>query len=249
MSTKSKNIVGVLFAAGVGSRLRPITDTLPKPLVKIVGQTLLERNMHQISKYVDRFVIVVHYLKEQIIEAIGDEFEGKKVVFVGQSSPKGGTLDALRVAIYKGKISPQENIWVMNSDDIHGSDIFQKFAELITRDPDKALIGAKQTDDRERLKQVGVIKKTSDGEFVKIIEKPQEFISDLVNVGIYYFPTKIKKYISKEAEFTDEKEEFITDLLNDYHKDNPIGVVPSQGMWIPISTPQDIESAEQVLSS
>jgi MurNAc alpha-1-phosphate uridylyltransferase len=58
----------MVLAAGLGKRMRPITDTLPKPLVTIAGKTLLDRGLDSLAAAgVEKAVVNVHYLPEQIV--------------------------------------------------------------------------------------------------------------------------------------------------------------------------------------
>ena len=62
----------MLFAAGLGTRLKPLTDTTPKCLVQAGGKTLLEHSLDALIRAgVDEVVINVHHLREQVIEAVG----------------------------------------------------------------------------------------------------------------------------------------------------------------------------------
>ncbi|MBF0128336.1 MAG: nucleotidyltransferase family protein [Magnetococcales bacterium] len=63
----------MILAAGLGKRLRPLTDTLPKPLVEMGERPLLEQTLLQLAALgVGRVVINVHHLAERILERIGD---------------------------------------------------------------------------------------------------------------------------------------------------------------------------------
>ena len=59
----------MIFAAGLGTRLKPLTDTMPKALVSVGGEPLLKRVIHNLSVAgVDRIVVNVHHFAQQIID-------------------------------------------------------------------------------------------------------------------------------------------------------------------------------------
>lgn len=237
---------GILFAAGKGSRLAPITDTIPKPLVSINGTTLLERNMQSISELVDEYIIVISYLGQMIIDQIGETYQGKPVQYVWQENPKGGTFDALRngvTAMQEG----QHHYLVMNSDDIHGVKLFDLLHDHIDTTSESPAIGTHVYSDKSRLSQFGIIQTKSDGTFEAIIEKPQEYVSDMVNIGVYYFPASTRPLIYPRPE-GQESEEYITDFVNLVNKQMPIQVLASSGQWLPVSYPEDIEKVEGLLA-
>ena len=62
----------MILAAGRGERLRPLTDTLPKSLVEVQGESLLERHLRSIrSAGIDTVVINLGWLGDQIVERVG----------------------------------------------------------------------------------------------------------------------------------------------------------------------------------
>ncbi len=235
---------GILFAGGKGSRLSPITDSIPKPLVKIKNKTLLERNLDNIYDIVDEYIIVISYLGEKIINSIGDFYKEKPVTFVFQKNPKGGTLDALRSGLSKVE-SGDHNFLVMNSDDIHGQYLFENMLTHIKNTPNSPAIGAHIYPIKERLNQFGIVKKTIENLFDGLIEKPQEYVSDLVNIGVYYLPSFILSLIDPYKENLSDKEEYITDFINLINETHNINVIESPDIWIPISYPKDIDDANK----
>jgi len=231
--------IGILLAAGRGTRLQPFTDTTPKPLVKYQGKTSLEWNLDEMFDLVEYYIIVVHWLSEQIIAKIGPEYRGKKVVYVVQENPKGGTLDAFRVAI--NQISKEfTGLVVANSDDIRGQEYYQELAEKISQNPLEPIMAAKIEPDKSKLNQFGVIKLDSSGKYQEIVEKPQVFVSDLINIGLYYFPAKIVKIMPEKVNKPGH-EEYLIDLFNIWVKTNPVTVVsPKQGFYKTITSMSDL---------
>ncbi|MCK9558827.1 MAG: NTP transferase domain-containing protein, partial [Candidatus Marinimicrobia bacterium] len=66
----------VILAAGAARRLAPLTDSIPKCLIKIGDKSLLENQLDALQRYgVDETLIVVGYLKEQIMEKIGSQYK------------------------------------------------------------------------------------------------------------------------------------------------------------------------------
>ena len=231
----------ILFAAGKGSRLAPITDTLPKPLVSVQGATLLERTMLHLSPLVDNFIIVIGYLGDMIQAKIGDTFDGKPVQYQEQLNPKGGTLDAFRTGLQKVKLP--NNTIVMNSDDLHGVELFTLLAEHIDQNPNQPAIGAHKYPHKSRLSQFGIIRENQ-GKFQEIVEKPSQYVSDLVNIGCYYIPYTYHSLIPQSNQVPHQGEEYITDFINIVSEKTPMKVIGSHGLWHPVSYPQDIDSAE-----
>ena len=89
----------MILAAGYGKRLAPLTNDLPKPLLKVGDKTLIEHNIETLSKYgVKEIVINVSYLGQQIIDFLNDKFPNLKINFLLEEKPLGtggGIVNAL----------------------------------------------------------------------------------------------------------------------------------------------------------
>ena len=241
----STNLISIIFAAGRGTRLIPLTDTTPKPLLKVQNKPLIEWNMEQAVDKVDKFVIVISYLGEQIQKYFGGNYKGVPIEYVMQTNPKGGNLDALSIAIYNS--SPDvltKNYLIQHCDDIHGKQTFDNLFDKINQNPGQAYLSAKVIEDREKLKSFGVFRVNEQYKFLEIIEKPQEYISELANIAISYFPNKVINFVLKNIEYTG-KEAFITDMFNEYSKHYPIEIVPTTALWIPITSISDLDLAQK----
>lgn len=83
---EKKNMQAIILAAGLANRLRPLTDTQPKCLLKVGGKTLLEMTINNILKNgITSFVIVTGYRENMIKEHIAEKFPGLDLIYITNS--------------------------------------------------------------------------------------------------------------------------------------------------------------------
>ena len=115
MSAKATTIpkTAMVLAAGLGKRMRPITDTIPKPLVKIAGKTLLDWGLDGLAAVgVETAIVNVHYLPDQIIAHVADR-EAPRIVI---SDERDGLLDSAGGIVKAlGELGPAP-FFVLNAD-------------------------------------------------------------------------------------------------------------------------------------
>lgn len=220
----------VIICAGKGTRMRPLTETTPKPLIKVCGKPILQHIVEALPPEVDELVLVVGYLKEQIEAFCGSEFLGKRVQYAYQEDFAGGTGDALLCAkdLIHGKFL------FMYADDIHGKDALAQ----VVREENAMLGMHSKTPER-----FGVLEQNEDGTLAQIVEKPEHPTSDMVNIGGFVVDDSIFSYavpVSKSGEL------YVTDMINAYAKEHPMKII-EQTMWLPIGYPEHIVEAEAVL--
>ena len=87
----------IVLAAGLGTRLRPVTDFVPKPLVPFYGKPFLLYTLETLSSFTDEIVVVTHHREEMIRDAIGRQVDGVPVQYVHQPELL-GTGDAILTA-------------------------------------------------------------------------------------------------------------------------------------------------------
>ncbi|RWN97905.1 MAG: nucleotidyltransferase family protein [Mesorhizobium sp.] len=102
----------MVLAAGLGKRMRPITDTIPKPLVKIAGKTLLDRGLDSLAEAgVKRAVVNVHHLSQQIVAHVAERNTPRIVI----SDEGSGLLDSAG-GIVKALPNLGVRFYVLNAD-------------------------------------------------------------------------------------------------------------------------------------
>lgn len=220
----------VILAAGKGTRLRPLTEHTPKPLVAVAGMPLLDHIAAALPSAVDELIIVVGYLGDQIKDHCGAEYFGKKVTYVTQVEQR-GTGHALWLCkdLLRGRFL------FMFADDIHGkADIAR--ACSYTR---SMLTLTTETPER-----FGIVVRNPDGTLAEFVEKPENPPSNLASTGVFVLDTNIFNY---ELKTETKGELYHTDVIKEYAKQYPIAVV-EQSVWIPIGYPEDIHQAEKILA-
>lgn len=221
----------VIFAAGEGKRMHPLTLERPKPLVEVLGKPLIEHIWEVLPSVVDEVVVVVGYRREMMRDFLGDEFMGKRVTYVEQDEPL-GTAHALRIC--KPHLENEDKFLLMYADDLHGKEGVARCVE-----EDMALLVSFVDDPR----RFGVVVTNDDGTIKNIEEKPEHPKSNLAVTGVYVLSPKIFEY---QALHTHGGEYYLTEMIEEYIKHNPMQVVESD-FWVPIAYPHDIARAEEIL--
>jgi MurNAc alpha-1-phosphate uridylyltransferase len=103
----------MVLAAGLGKRMRPITDTMPKPLVRIAGKTLLDRGLDALAAAgVDKAVVNVHHFPEQIVAHVAGRRQPKVVI----SDESAGLLDSAGGIVKALPQLGEQPFYVLNAD-------------------------------------------------------------------------------------------------------------------------------------
>ena len=164
--------------AGRGSRLRPHTLTIPKPLIPVAGKPIVQRLVEDITKVCDEPVEEIAF----IIGDFGDQVE-KDLIAVAENLGAKGSIyhqeEALGTAhaILCAKNSLEGKVVVAFADTLFKADF------TLDSDAD-GIIWVNQIDDPSAF---GVVKLDGNNTITDFIEKPQTYVSDLAIIGIYFF--------------------------------------------------------------
>lgn len=221
----------IIFAAGEGVRMRPLTLTTPKPLLSYRGTTNLDHLFAALPHEIDEAIITIDYLGQQIREYCGDNFYGRSIKYV-QGSSDGNALGFLATKSY---ITLGERFAVAYGDEVFaGDEISRCFAHEYSwicypvEDPTK----------------VGVVSVDDKGFITQIVEKPLQPESNLaadgfmiINADIFDYP--LEKHTNGEYIFADLMKQFVLDH-------SVYAVMGSPGHQ-QLTTPTDIEYLNQTV--
>ncbi len=195
----------VIPLAGKGTRLRPHTHTVPKPLLDVAGKAVLDYVVEDVLRQLDveMLVFITGHLKEQV-EAHVEKNYTVPAVFVEQEV-QDGTAGAIKLA------EPYVDgpVLIIFVDTLFDADL-----SVINAHPEAdGFIWAKEVDDYQRF---GVILTDEAGMMQRIIEKPKEPISRLANIGVYYLRDHRLLFEGIDHTLASDKymgEYFLTDAL------------------------------------
>ena len=163
----------IIPLAGKGTRLRPHTHVVPKPMLKVAGRPVMDWVMDRLSGLpVSELIFITGHLKEQV-EAYSTGRYGFPCRYIEQVT-QDGTAGAVNLA----RPHVQEPILIIFVDTVFEADL-----SIIPRTNADGIIWAKEVEDYQRY---GVVVKDRAGFMTRIIEKPSEPISKLANIGLYY---------------------------------------------------------------
>ncbi|MBI3035258.1 NTP transferase domain-containing protein [Candidatus Woesearchaeota archaeon] len=173
----------VLLVGGRGTRLRPLTDKIPKALLEVQGKTITEHLFDLLKKYGIRDVALsVGYLKDKIKEHFGDGSGlGMNIAYVEESEPL-GTAGPLKLA--KGFL--KDSFIVSNGDELKDINIPRMF-RLHKRKNALATIALTTVDDPSHY---GVAK-LDGSRIMEFVEKPANPPSNLINAGFYIIEPEV----------------------------------------------------------
>jgi bifunctional UDP-N-acetylglucosamine pyrophosphorylase/glucosamine-1-phosphate N-acetyltransferase len=219
----------IILAAGLGTRLRPHTLTTPKPLLPVRGRPILDWGLGALPREVDRVLVVVHYLAEQIEAYLRTQQRFAEWVAVRQEQPR-GTGDAFRACREHIR---SERFLVLNGDDLYGA------ADLAALAACAAGVLVHPVNEPRRF---GIAFLKPDGALDRLVEKPDLQGTHLANTGAYLFPREVfetELTVSARGEFE------ITDYVSALAARRPVQV-PRCRFWLPIGTVETWQKAQEM---
>lgn len=223
----------VVLAGGMGTRLRPVVQDIPKPMAPIGERPFLSFILDELyTQGVRRVVLSTGYRHEVVEDYFSHEYNGLEIAYSVEDSPL-GTGGAIKKAL-KNVNTP--HAIVLNGDTMFKARL-QEMKKIHLQNSADITLALKHMDDCERY---GVVE-TSEGRIQNFGEKRAN-TAGAINGGIYMLRTTLLEEFNLPEKFSFEK-----DFLEAYNKNVKMMAYPSNGYFIDIGIPDDYARAQQDL--
>ena len=183
-------VKAVLLVGGMGTRLRPLTYRLPKPLVPVLGKPLIMHVIDSLPTEVDEIIIPIGYKKDAMQEYLAKNPTKRKITLVDEPQPMGTGGAVKNVEDYI-----EGTFLVVNGDIITSLDV----AKFLAYHREKGGVATISLWPVEDPTPFGVVDLAEDGRIKRFQEKPkrEEAFSNLINAGAYALEEEVLGYIGK----------------------------------------------------
>ncbi|PKP23300.1 MAG: nucleotidyltransferase [Bacteroidetes bacterium HGW-Bacteroidetes-21] len=224
----------VIMAGGRGERLKPLTDSTPKPLLKIGEKPILEHNLDRLAMFgIDDFWITLKYLGSQIESHFGNGKEKNiKINYIFENEPL-GTIGS----VSKIKNFEHDYVLVTNSDLLTNIDYEHFFLDFLKEQADFSVVTIPYSVDIPY-----AVLETNNNNIINFREKPT--YTYYSNGGIYLMKKEVLSQIPMEKHYN------ATDLMEVLIKSNKkIISYPLSGYWLDIGRHEDYLKAQKDIDS
>jgi mannose-1-phosphate guanylyltransferase len=228
----------LVLAGGEGTRLRPLTHTVPKPVMPLAGRPFLTFMLDWLRGHgVDDVLLSCGFLAHAVEEVLGEQYEGMRLTYVHEDEPL-GTAGPVRLAADEGLLA--DRLFILNGDVLTDMDLTSQLAFHEEKDA-KATLALIAVEDTA---SYGVVPTDEDGAVTEFLEKsPGPAPTNRINAGAYVIEREVVERIPSGRAVSFEREVFpalVGDGLYGYMSD---------GYWIDIGTPERyLESTYDLLS-
>lgn len=222
---------GIVLVGGLGTRLRPITESVPKPMVDVAGRPFLEYVLDElIEKGISRVCLAVGYKAEVVTQHFGSEYRGVPIVYSCEDSPLGTGGAIIRALDFV----EGESILIVN-----GDTLFQvNLNDMLDKHEDRQANLTIAVKHMNNFTRYGVVIVNGRG-LVTDFEEKKAKTDGFINGGVYILNRKCILEIPLPETFSFER-----DFMARYCKELEINSYKSDGYFIDIGIPEDLERAQ-----
>lgn len=220
--------VGILLVGGFGTRLKPLTDESPKPMLPVAGLPVTEHQILAAKKAgIHTLVLATSYLAEVFTPYFGDGSKwGMKILYAVEKEPL-GTGGAIRNAAEL--LGRDEPVVIFNGDVLSRHSIADQISFHVTKGADVTLHLIEVEDARA----FGCVPTDSDGRVSAFLEKMDNPVTNSINAGCYIFSPHVIDQIPLNTVVSVERETFPTLVSSG----RPVFGYKEQAYWLDVGTP------------
>lgn len=210
----------LILAAGRGRRLGQLTEQVNKCLLEVGGKSLLAYSLDCVAKIpqISEIVIVVGYQAEQVVNKLGDHYQGKPLKYVFQTEQKG-----LVHAIEQSKeVLGKDDFLLMLGDELMTNARHLEMIRVFEEENIFGLCGVLLVENKDLIKKTYAIFQDGQGKIAKLIEKPQDPPNSIMGTGNCLFRNEILSYIAKTPINPNRGERELPDLIQTAINDGKI---------------------------
>lgn len=234
LGTVQRDNWAVIMAGGRGTRLGPLTDDTPKPMLKVAGRPILERLvLHLVGSGIGRIYLSVNYLADQVIEHFGDGADHGCEIRYLREDPEvplgsGGSLGLLAAT----GDQPTAPVLAMNGD------LITDFAvgAMLERHAEAGAVATMAVKEYRHRVPFGVVRQDDEGRLTELVEKPSH--AWFVNAGIYVIEPRLLERVATDREFP------MTELFEDaQRRGETVATWMMTDEWQDIGQPAELRRA------
>jgi NDP-sugar pyrophosphorylase family protein len=231
----------LISAAGRGSRMLDLAKDKPKHLIEVNNKPFLYYLLNNLKKAGFSEVVMVVGYKKEFIENFLEQYKNEfSVTVVNQfeilGENKYGTACPLECV---KDILGQENFLSVYGDNLYAVEDLKAF----NIDDDYHYVAGLK---HESPQNYGVLHTDKDNFLQEIIEKPKDFVGDMINTGLYKFTPEVFDYLDKIS-LSVRGEYELTDVINLLAKQKKVKTLDLKNIWFDFGKPSDIEKVEQYI--
>ncbi|XP_035222292.1 mannose-1-phosphate guanyltransferase beta-A-like isoform X3 [Stegodyphus dumicola] len=219
----------LILVGGYGTRLRPLTLTKPKPLVEFCNKPMM---LHQVEALVeagvDHVILAVSY-RAQMLEDVIKKEEAKLGIKISISQEHSPLGTAGPLALARKILEGEEPFFVLNSDIICDF----PFKDMVAFHKHHGREGTIVVTRVEEPAKYGVVVYDEQGKIQRFVEKPQEFVSNKINAGLYMLNPSVLNRI--ELRPTSIEKEVFPEMVAESH----LYAFELKGFWMDVGQPKD----------
>ena len=223
--------IGILLVGGMGTRLKPLTNQTPKPMLPVGGLPVTERQLLAAKKAgINTVILATSYLSEVFTPYFGDGSKwGMKLLYAIEEQPL-GTGGAIRnAAALVDFVDSKEEFVIFNGDVLSGHNIAAQLDFHRRNQADATLHLIEVADARA----FGCVPTDANGRVLDFLEKMEHPVTNAINAGCYIFNSSVISQIPEDTVVSIERETFPKLVKSG----RPVFGYNEQSYWLDIGTP------------